>query len=288
MSKYETKTREQLLKDISELERQSKQLLSILNGIDEIICVVNPENYELLYINGTFKNIYGDTLSEKCHKAIWDSDSPCSFCTNDLVFGDYLGKSYIWEYQNEKNKEWFRCFDKAIRWVDGRMVRFELAVNVSKQKNLEKETQEKLDKQAKLLLELSTPVIKIWDGIVVAPLIGNLDIERTQQFMERFLETIVKSVSPVAMIDITGVATVDTQTAQNVIEAITAARLLGTNVILTGVNPGIAQTLVHLGIDLNDVQTCSSLSRGLQIGFDFLGLEVIKKEKDIERLKNNG
>jgi anti-anti-sigma regulatory factor len=127
------------------------------------------------------------------------------------------------------------------------------------------------------MLELSTPVLQIWEGVVVAPLIGTLDSERTQQFMERLLNEIVKTKSPVALIDITGVPTIDTQTGQHLIEAISAARLLGTEVILTGVRPAIAQTLVHLGIDLSDFITKSSLAAGLNDALYALNLRVVPK-----------
>lgn len=140
-----------------------------------------------------------------------------------------------------------------------------------------KRTERKLALQAQEILEVSTPVLQIWEGIVVAPLIGTMDSERTRQFMERFLETIVKTNSSVALMDITGVPTVDTQTAQHVIDAISAARLLGAEVILTGVRPEIAQTLVHLGIDLSEVTTRSSLSAGINVALHRLGLTVTTK-----------
>jgi len=139
-----------------------------------------------------------------------------------------------------------------------------------------KRTEQKFALQAQEILEVSTPVLQIWEGIVVAPLIGTMDSERTRQFMERFLETIVKTNSSVALVDITGVPMVDTQTAQHVIDAISAARLLGAEVILTGVRPEIAQTLVHLGIDLSEVTTRSSLSAGISVALQRLGLAVTR------------
>ena len=120
--------------------------------------------------------------------------------------------------------------------------------------------------------------MQMWEGIVVAPLIGTLDSQRTQRFMERLLSAIVDTNSPVAIVDITGVPNVDTQTAQHLIETITAAKLLGAQVVLTGVSPVIAQTLVHLGIDLSDIDTRSSLSAGLRVALDILGFHVASKE----------
>lgn len=140
-----------------------------------------------------------------------------------------------------------------------------------------KRTELTVKQLAQEILELSTPVMQIWDGVVVAPLIGTLDSERTQQFMERLLNAVVETKSPVALIDITGVPTIDTQTGQHLIEAISAAKLLGTEVVLTGVSPVIAQTLVHLGIDLSDFITRSSLSAGVRVALDALNLRVVSK-----------
>ena len=122
-----------------------------------------------------------------------------------------------------------------------------------------------IQRQAQEILDIATPVLRVWEGIIVAPLIGMLDSQRTQQFMEQLLTTIVETNSPIALVDITGVPTIDTQTAQHLIDTISAVRLLGANVILTGVQPSIAQTLVHLGIDLSTVLTSSSLDAGLKI-----------------------
>ena len=134
-------------------------------------------------------------------------------------------------------------------------------------------------KQGQEILEMATvPVVQVWEGIVLVPLIGTLDSQRTQQLMERLLQRVSETASPVALLDITGVPTVDTQTAQHLIETISAVRLLGSEVILTGVRPTIAQTLVHLGIDLSSVLTRSSLTAGLRVALDLLNLNVVPKD----------
>lgn len=143
-----------------------------------------------------------------------------------------------------------------------------------------KQAEEQINQQSKEIMELSTPVMQVWPGVVVAPLIGSLDSNRTQQFMERLLNRIVETNSPVALVDITGVPTIDTQTAQHLIETISAVRLLGAQVVLTGVRPAIAQTLVHLGIDLSGIVTRASLSAGLQVAFDLLKLQVVSKDSN--------
>ncbi len=137
-----------------------------------------------------------------------------------------------------------------------------------------KRMQNQLVRQAEELLEISTPVMQVWDGVVLAPLIGTLDSNRTQRFMDVLLQKIVETNSEVALVDITGVITVDTQTAHHLIETINAVRLLGAQVVLTGVAPAIAQTLVHLGIDLSGITTRSSLAAGLRVALEQLGLKI--------------
>jgi rsbT co-antagonist protein RsbR len=117
-------------------------------------------------------------------------------------------------------------------------------------------------------------VVQVWEGILLVPLIGMLDSARTQQLMERLLQRLTETASPVALIDITGVPTIDTQTAQHLIETIKAVRYIGAEVVLTGVRPAIAQTLVHLGVDLANTTTRASLTAGLRVAFSLLNLHV--------------
>jgi rsbT co-antagonist protein RsbR len=111
--------------------------------------------------------------------------------------------------------------------------------------------EELIGRQQQELLELSTPVVQLWDGILALPLIGTLDSARTQIVMESLLQRIVTSGAEIAIIDITGVPTVDTLVAQHLIKTISAARLMGADCILSGIRPQIAQTIVHLGLELN-------------------------------------
>ena len=115
-------------------------------------------------------------------------------------------------------------------------------------------------RQQQELLELSTPVVKLWDGVLAVPMIGTLDSSRTQLVMESLLQRIVDTGSELAIIDITGVPTVDTLVAQHLIKTVTAIRLMGADCIISGIRPQIAQTIVHLGVDLTDVVTKSSLA----------------------------
>ncbi|HET6844403.1 MAG TPA: STAS domain-containing protein [Candidatus Angelobacter sp.] len=121
----------------------------------------------------------------------------------------------------------------------------------------------------------TVPVVQVWDGILLVPLIGMLDSARTQQLMEQLLERITETSSPVALLDITGVPAIDTQTAQHLTDTIKAVRYVGADVVLTGVRPAIAQTLVHLGIDLSNVVTRSSLTAGLRVALDMQDLRIV-------------
>ena len=132
-----------------------------------------------------------------------------------------------------------------------------------------------ISRQQEEMLELSTPVVKLWDGVLALPLIGTLDSSRTQVVMESLLTTIVETNSRVAIIDITGVPTVDTLVAQHLLKTITAARLMGAECYLSGIRPAIAQTIVHLGIDLADITTKAKLSDAFAMALQKLGKTVV-------------
>jgi rsbT co-antagonist protein RsbR len=124
------------------------------------------------------------------------------------------------------------------------------------------------------LIELSTPVVKLWEGVVALPLIGTLDSARTQVVMESLLERIVETDSTIAIIDITGVPTVDTLVAQHLLRTVAAARLMGADCIISGIRPQIAQTIVHLGLDLSEVTTKASLSDAVIVALARTGFEI--------------
>jgi rsbT co-antagonist protein RsbR len=134
-------------------------------------------------------------------------------------------------------------------------------------------------RQQEEMLELSTPVVTLWDGIVALPLIGTLDSARTQVVMESLLQAIVQTNSRFAIIDITGVPTVDTLVAQHLLKTITAARLMGAECILSGIRPQIAQTIVHLGINLEDVITKSKLADAFRLALERSGRKVVRVDK---------
>jgi rsbT co-antagonist protein RsbR len=132
-------------------------------------------------------------------------------------------------------------------------------------------------RQQQELLELSTPVVKLWDGILALPLIGTLDSARTQVVMENILQKIVDTGAAIAIIDITGVPTVDTLVAQHLMKTIAAARLMGADCIISGIRPQIAQTIVHLGVNLEDVTTKASLADAFMVALERTGTAIVKK-----------
>ena len=130
-------------------------------------------------------------------------------------------------------------------------------------------------RQGREISELSTPVVKLWDGVLALPLIGTLDSERTQVVMESLLQTIVDQSAEIAIIDITGVPTVDTLTAQHLLKTVAAARLMGADCIVSGIRPQIAQTMVHLGVEL-DVTSKATLADAFRVALTRIGRAVVK------------
>jgi rsbT co-antagonist protein RsbR len=138
--------------------------------------------------------------------------------------------------------------------------------------------EEVIERQQMDMLELSTPVVKLWEGILALPLIGSLDSSRTQIVMESLLEKIVATGSEIAIIDITGVPTVDTLTAQHLLKTVAAARLMGAECIISGIRPQIAQTVIHLGLDLSVVTTRATLADAFKVALKKTGLSIIRKQ----------
>src|SRR5215467_1919005 len=139
-----------------------------------------------------------------------------------------------------------------------------------------KTREEVIARQQRELLELSTPVVSLWDGILALPLIGTLDSERTQVVMENLLQRIVDTGASLAIIDITGVPTVDTLVAQHLLKTVGAARLMGAECIVSGIRPQIAQTIVHLGVDLGNIATKATLADALVLALARIGATVTR------------
>lgn len=144
-------------------------------------------------------------------------------------------------------------------------------VNVTEQRR----AQEQLERQNQLILALSTPIIELWKGILLLPLIGELDASRIQQMIEHLLDAIASHGARVAIFDITGVASIDTTIAQNLMQAVQAARMLGADAIVTGIRPEFAITMAKLGLDISDIRTFRSLHSGVASAFRALKLDIV-------------
>ena len=148
-------------------------------------------------------------------------------------------------------------------------------IDITERRRLE----ELVSRQQHDLMELSTPVIRLWDGIIVLPIVGTLDSERSRTMVEQLLKALSESDSFVAILDISGVPTVDTLVAQHLMKAIGAARLMGAECIISGIRPEIANTIMNLGLDLAKVSTKSTMSRALKDAFTMLDLKVVSTSK---------
>lgn len=140
----------------------------------------------------------------------------------------------------------------------------------------QKSREEVIARQQQELLELSTPVVRLWDNVLALPLIGTLDSARTQVVMQNLLQAIVDTRSVIAIIDITGVPTVDTLVAQHLLKTVAAARLMGADCIISGIRPQIAQTIIHLGVNLEDVTTKATLADAFAVALKKTGYTLVK------------
>lgn len=143
-------------------------------------------------------------------------------------------------------------------------------------------------RQTDEMSEISTPVIRVWEGVVALPIIGTLDSARTQVVMENLLQEIVSTGSSIAILDISGVPAVDSLVAQHLIKTVSATRLMGAECIISGIRAEIAQTIVHLGIDLSNIKTKSTLASALKLAFNMLNVEVVKLNKVSTKAVKNG
>ena len=120
-------------------------LFQLFDGIDEPIYVSDPDTYEVLYANQTLRSLFGDIRGKKCYKLFHKIDSPCSFCTNKFIFGKNADKTHIWEYHNKIIDRWYHCIDKAVPWTDDKLVRYEMAIDITDRKKNEQENIQKAE-----------------------------------------------------------------------------------------------------------------------------------------------
>lgn len=244
---------------------------------DYAILTLDPEGHVLTW-NNAASRLKGwapeEIIGQHISKFYPPADVAAGKVERELKMAAEVGRfeDEGWRVRKDGSRFWANVVVTALRDADGNLRGFG---KVTRDLSDRRAVEEKIKHQAQEIFEMAVvPVVQVWQGILLVPLIGVLDSMRTQQLMERLLQRVTETASPVALLDITGVPTIDTQTAQHLIETISAVRLLGAEVILTGVRPAIAQSLVHLGIDLSGVACRASLAAGLGTAFDMLNQKV--------------
>ncbi|MBF0525936.1 MAG: PAS domain S-box protein [Deltaproteobacteria bacterium] len=252
----------------------------IFDNVDEEIMLLSRD-LKILWTNKKVLTSYGldeaSVISESCHKVTHHIDHICrpphDICPVEVALR--TGKPttvHHTHFDHHGNKIYVEVSAYPVHDDDGITEFIHISRNVTERMMAE----ERLREHQRAILELSTPVVKLWDGIITLPLIGVIDSNRAKQIMENLLEAIVRTQASIAVIDITGVPMVDTEVADRLIRTIKAAGLLGTRCILVGTKPDIAQSIVNLGIDLTGVETFSSLQVGLEAAFKQVGLRVVR------------
>jgi PAS domain S-box-containing protein len=171
------------------LSGQRQELISVFDSIDEAIYVADPDTYELLYVNSAVKAVFGDdVVGKKCHQVFQGLDTPCDFCSNPMIFGENLGHPYVWQFQNKMDGRWYRCIDKAIRWPDGRMVRFEMAIDIHDLKLADQALRESEDRYRRIAGAVTDYIyqVRIEDGQAVETIHGPACVAITGYAAEEF------------------------------------------------------------------------------------------------------
>jgi rsbT co-antagonist protein RsbR len=242
-----TTLRSDLMKE-SELREQSRELLALLQAA--------TASGNLAQIEGSDWNSVRDFLAKVSRSRAQQGFSPSETATFVLS----LKQPLFTRLRGELSKDAQALADEIWATTDllDKLGLFTVETYV-------KSREELIQRQQREMMELSTPVVQLWENILALPLIGTLDSERTQVVMESLLQKIVETGASIAIIDITGVPTVDTLVAQHLLKTVAAARLMGADCIISGIRPQIAQTIVHLGVNLSDVTTKASLADAFSI-----------------------
>jgi rsbT co-antagonist protein RsbR len=266
MSELENSTRRSDLMNDADMQRQASELLRLFTSAVQSSSDVQSEAF---------------ATTREFLKEIARSRMDQGFSAAETALFVLSLKQPVFDALRKSIKDSTALIDEV--WLSGNLLDKLAMLTVNSAVGFREQT---IVRQQEEMLELSTPVVTLWDGILALPLIGTLDSARTQVVMESLLTAIVETNSQVAIIDITGVPTVDTLVAQHLIKTITAARLMGADCYLSGIRPAIAQTIVHLGIDLNEVQTKAKLSDAFALALKRMGKTVTTVKLPVNKPKD--
>ncbi len=251
----------------------------VLDNVHEEIMLLDRD-YRILWANKGVMDKYGPAkkgvVSEFCHKVTHGIEHICKppndICPIEEVMKNG-GPVTVLHTHFDRNGD--RIYAEVTAYPVYEKARITEFIHISRDVTERVIAEERLKEHQKAITELSTPVVEVWKGIIALPLIGIIDSSRARQIMENLLDVIVKTSAAIAIIDITGVPIVDTEVADRLIKTIKAAMLLGTSCIMVGIKPEIAQSMVHLGVDLGGISTFASLQSGLDYAFRQVGLKVV-------------
>ncbi len=246
----------------AELERDVREMFEVLVGTPDV------EHHDLSDAAfSDLRSLLADVARTRVRQG---------FSHTETAVGVFAVKEAVLEMlESQGELDGYRFFAEFSRFVD--------ALGLYMLDTYAQARESVIAEQSEVLLELSTPVVKLWDGIVSLPLVGTLDSARTQVVMETLLKALVNTGSEHAIIDITGVSAVDTQVAQHLLKTVMAARLLGAECIISGIRPQIAQTMVSLGVEFGDISTKASLADALLLALRRSGYDVVKRSERRDR-----
>jgi anti-anti-sigma factor len=256
---------------VARLQQTETQFRTIVENVPSGICITN-EHGTFEYVNPAYCRIYGyreeELIGQPFTIVVPKEQYQQAQELHDTFLAERREIPADWQVVNKAGAVLHIMASAAyLEEADGHARKVTFVLDISDRKRIEEQhtllQQQLIDAQRDTLRELSTPLIPITDEVVIMPLIGTIDSQRAQQIMEALLEGTAQHQAELAILDITGVAVVDTQVAQALVSAAQAVRLLGAQVMLTGIQPQIAQTLVQLGVDLSGIQTEGSLQAGI-------------------------
>lgn len=250
----------------------------ILNNVDEEIMLLDRD-LRVLWANAKLMREHGtDVVSRYCYRITHKIDHPCKaphdICPVEEALKTGRSEVSLHRHFDAQGNSLYSDVTAYPVYEDGSIREF---IHISKDVTERVITEERLKEQQKALLELSSPIVKVWDKIIMVPLIGIFDSNRAQIVTRMLLSAIENTQACVAILDISGIPIMDTMVANHLLRTVAAAKLMGTVCVVTGVRSAIAQTVVHLGVDLSGVITKSTMLDGLKMALELTGQKIVPR-----------